>query len=134
MDAAATNALEEVLPNLAFAVDGIDAEVLFQLSVDDLGRVRDIECLTSWTQPKNLIPLATLLERVVEVGASSVVYLSRGSGGGGTLEDCDLDFTERLIEAGRACGVEVRDHYVVQGGGYYSLRRTTDLWDGPRPS
>lgn len=131
MPAPTTKPLDEVLPNLAYAVDGIEAEVLFQLSVDATGCVRDIECLTSWTQPKNLIPLLTLLERVVEVGASSAVYLSRGSGFAGALEDCDLDFTQRLIEAGHACGVEVRDHYIVQGGAYYSLRRATDLWETP---
>jgi hypothetical protein len=118
-----------VLPNLAHVVESVEGEVLFQLSVDLEDNICDIECLASSLQPKNLIPLDLLLERVVEVGGCAAVYVSRGSGRHGAVEECDLGFTARLIEAGRACGVEVRDHYIVERGGFFSLRGATGLWE-----
>lgn len=121
--------LEDVLPSLAYIVDGIDAETIFQLSVDAQGNVRDIECLSSVEQPKNTIPLLLLLERVGDVGATAAVYVSKGSGSGGELADCDVDFTRRLIDAGRVLDIQVLDHYIVERGAYISLRSATDLWE-----
>ena len=105
-----TKQLDDVLPSLAYIVDGIDAETIFQLSVDARGSVCDIECLGSLDQPKNMIPLLLLLERVGDVGAHAAVYVSKGSGDGGEVADCDVDFTRRLIDAGRFLDIDVLDH------------------------
>jgi len=124
-----TRSFDEVLPSIAYIAEGIEGEVLFQLSVDAHDRVCDVECLASRRQPKNTIPLLLLLERVVQVGARAAIYVSKGSGPAEELAECDVDFTRRLIEAGRVCDIEVRDHYIVERGGYVSLRATTDLWE-----
>ena len=124
-----TKQLEDVLPSLAYIVDGIDAETIFQLSVDARGNVCDIECLGSLNQPKNMIPLLLLLERVGDVGARAAVYVSKGSGAEGEIADCDVDFTRRLIDAGRFLDIDVLDHYLVVRGAYVSLRAATDLWE-----
>lgn len=121
--------LEDVLPSLAYIVDTVEAETLFQLSVDARGCVCDIECLGSVTQPKNTIPLLLLLEHVNAVGAAAAVYVSKGSGELGELAECDVDFTRRLIDAARVFDIEVLDHYVVERGAYVSLRAATDLWE-----
>ncbi len=101
---------------------------MFQVSLDGAGEVIDIECLASASQPKNMLPLDLLLERPRDVGASSVMYVSNASGALGSPEDCDVDFTARLIEAGAASGVPVTDHYLVREGGFVSLKATTSLW------
>lgn len=117
-----------ILPNLAEIISGVEGDILFQLSLDPGGEVIDIECLASATQPKNMIPLDLLLERPRDVGASSVIYVSNASGKLDPPDDCDTDFTARLIEAGAIVGMPVTDHYLVRDRSFASLKKATALW------
>ncbi len=119
---------EYILPNLTNILSAVEGDVIFQLSLDEGGEVVDIECLASATQPKNMIPLDLLLERPKDVGAGAVMYVSNTTGSLEQPEDCEIDFTERLLRAGEAVGVEVVDHYLVADGRLMSLRRETALW------
>ncbi|MEA2435169.1 MAG: repair protein RadC [Actinomycetota bacterium] len=119
---------EKLLPSLAQIVTGIDGEVLFQISLDSDRSVMDIECLASQVQPKNMLPLDLVLEHPLDLGAGSVLFVSNSSGSLAEPAESDLDFTRRLIEAGRISRMPVEDHYIVKDGGYLSLRRSTDLW------
>lgn len=119
---------EYILSNLAQIVSGIEGDVLFQISLDPVGEVIDIECLASASQPKNMLPLDLLFERPRDVGAGSVMYVSNASGTLDVIEDCDLAFTARLIEAGRRIGIPVTDHYLVRDQRLSSLKATTGLW------
>lgn len=119
---------EYILPNLARIVSEVEGDILFQISLDELGEVIDVECLASATQPKNMLPLDLLFERPCDVGATSVLYVSNASGAIDPPESCDTDFTARLIEAGRRVGVPVEDHYLVRDGEFASLKRRTGLW------
>lgn len=75
-----------------------------------------------------MIPLDLLLERPADVGASSVMFVSNASGKLQSPDDCDLDFTARLIEAGAIAGVPVIDHYLVRDRSFASLKKETALW------
>lgn len=119
---------EYILPNLADIVTQVEGDVLFQISLDARGEVIDIECLASATQPKNTIPLDLLLDGPRGVGASSVMYVSNASGSLESPEDCDTEFTARLIEAGAMAGIPVADHYLVRDHRVVSLKATTALW------
>lgn len=120
---------EKLLPNLAKIISGVDGEVLFQVSLGSDRSVLDIECLASQVQPVNMLPLDLVLEHPARIGASSVMFVSSSSGSLTEPDECDLAFTDRLIEAGEMSGVPVYDHYLVREGGYVSLRASTDLWD-----
>lgn len=128
MDTTEKRLVEHILPNLAEIISGVDGEVLFQISLDAQDEVIDIECLTSATQPKNMLPLDLLLERPLDLNAAGVTYVSSGTGSVGAPAECELSFTARLIEAGATAGIPVVDHHLVITGHLVSLRETTALW------
>ena len=118
---AAQDALERLVPIIA----GIDeGTVLFCTCIDANGFIRDSECFASPTQPLATLPVDQLFTLARRIGAAGVLFTSRAEGPSGDSES----FTSTLIAAGRAAGVEVVDHVVVDGGERRSLRATTDLW------
>jgi DNA repair protein RadC len=123
--------IEEILPNLAQIVSGLEGqgEVIFQIPLNKHGEVIDeIECLASPTQPKNLLPLELVLQYPKDIGAAEVTFVSNSCGELTSPAEADIDFTRRLIDAGRTVGVPIADHYLAANDHYISLRQSTDLW------
>ncbi len=118
---------DDLLTNLARIISEVEAEMLFQVSLDESSQVLDIECLASGTESKDSLPVDLLLERPRELGAASVLYISSGSAR--PPAQVDLDFTRDLIGAGARHQISVLDHYLVEAGAPCSLRSTTNLWN-----
>lgn len=119
---------EDAITDLVKIVGGVDAEVVFVTCIDVNGDVGESECFASNTQPKNAIPIDQLYYLPERIGASAVMLTSTSSGPIKKLHDCDVEFTRRVIEAGRKRGIAVWDHVLVAGDQFRSMSQCTDLW------
>jgi DNA repair protein RadC len=119
---------EDAIDNLVKIVGGVDAEIVFVTCIDENGDVGESECFASNTQPKNAIPLHQLYHLPEQIGATAVMLTSTSSGPLKELHDCDVEFTRRVIRAGRRRGIAVWDHILVEGDQYRAMSRCTDLW------
>lgn len=120
---------EDAIDNLVKIVGGVDAEIVFVTCIDENGDVGESECFASNTQPKNAIPINQLYYLPEQIGATAVMLTSNSSGPLEELHDCDVEFTRRVIDAGRKRGIAVWDHILVEGDQFRALSRCTDLWN-----
>jgi len=120
---------EDAIDNLVKIVGGVDAEIVFVTCIDENGDVSESECFASDTQPKNAIPIDQLFYLPEQIGATAVMLTSNSSGPLEELHDCDVEFTRRVIEAGRKRGIAVWDHILVEGDQFRVMSHGTDLWN-----
>lgn len=120
---------EDAIDNLVKIVGGVDAEIVFVTCIDEKGDVSESECFASNTQPKNAIPIDQLFYLPEQIGATAVMLTSNSSGPLEELHDCDVEFTRRVIEAGRKRGIAVWDHILVEGDQFRVMSHGTDLWN-----
>jgi DNA repair protein RadC len=120
--------LEDAIDNLVKIVGGVDAEIVFVTCIDENGDVSESECFASSTQPKNAIPLDQLYHLPEQIGATAVMLTSTSSGPLKELHDCDVEFTRRVIGAGRRRGIAVWDHILVEGDQFRAMSRYAALW------
>jgi DNA repair protein RadC len=119
---------EDAIDNLVKIVGGVDAEIVFVTCIDKNGDVSESECFASSTQPKNAIPIDQLFYLPEQTGTTAIMVTSSSSGPIKELHDCDVEFTRRVVEAGRKRGISVWDHILVEGDQFRALRQCTDLW------
>ena len=120
---------EDAIDNLVKIVGGVDADIVFVTCIDENGDVSESECFASNTQPKNAIPIDQLYYLPEQIGATAVMLTSNSSGSLKDVHDCDVEFTRRVIEAGRKRGIAVWDHILVEGDQFRAMSRCTDLWE-----
>jgi len=119
----------DAIENLVKIVGGVDAEIVFVTCIDENGAVSESECFASNTQPKNAIPIDQLYYLPEQIGATAIMLTSNSSGPLKELHDCDVEFTRRVIEAGRERGIAVWDHILVEGDQFRAMSHCTDLWN-----
>lgn len=120
---------EDAIDNLVRIVGGLDAEIVSVTCIDLHGKATDSECFASNTEPKNALPLDELFYLPEQMGALAVMFTSTSSGPIEELHDCDVEFTRRLIEAGRERGILVYEHILVEGDMFRIMSQCTDLWN-----
>lgn len=120
---------KDAIEHLVKIVGGVDAEIVMVTCIDDNGDVGESECFASNTQPKNAIPIEQLFYLPEQIGATAVMLTSNSSGPLSELHDCDVEFTRRVIEAGRKRAIRVWDHILVEGDQFRAMSRCTDLWN-----
>ncbi len=120
---------EDAIENLVKVVGGVDAEIVLVTCIDDNGDVGESECFASNTRPKNAIPIDQLFYLPEQIGATAVMLTSNSSGPLPELHDCDVEFTRRVIKAGRKRAITVWDHILVEGGQFRAMSQCTDLWN-----
>jgi DNA repair protein RadC len=64
---------------------------------------------------------ASIFRAAIVVGAAAVVLVHNHPSGDPKPSREDMEFTERLIEAGKLLGVSILDHVVIAESGYRSL-------------
>ena len=57
----------------------------------------------------------TVVKRALELNASAVVLAHNHPAGDPTPSAADIDMTRKVVEAARALGIAVHDHFVVGG-------------------
>ncbi|MDQ3661962.1 MAG: hypothetical protein M3454_13075 [Actinomycetota bacterium] len=119
---------EDAIDNLVKIVGSVDAEIVFVTCIDANGDVSESECFASNSQPKNAIPIDQLYHLPEQIASTAVMITSNSSGPLNELQDCDIEFTRRVIEAGRKRGIAVWDHILVEGERFRAMSRCTDLW------
>ena len=119
---------DEAVERLVPILGEIDGEVVFCTCIDDDGFVGDSECFASREQPKSTLPVEELFYLARTTGAPAMMFTSGSSGPIDQLQECDVLFTRRLLDAGRACGVRVHDHFLVGGGTYRKMSESMDVW------
>ncbi len=120
--------LIDAVDKLVEVVGSVDAEVIFSTCIDLYGFVGDSECFVSNDQPVTMLPVDELFYLPRKTGAAAVMFTSKSSGDIAELWDCDVEFTKRLIEAGRSLGIPVHDHVLVEGKAFRVMSECTDLW------
>jgi hypothetical protein len=119
----------QAIESLTKVVGAIEGEVVFATCIDADGFVSESECFASDVQPKNLLPIDELFYLPLKLGAPRVMITSRSSGPIGQLHDCDVDFTARVIEAGKELGIEVFEHVLVEKDAFRLMTESApQLW------
>lgn len=67
------------------------------------------------SKSESTVGVAEIYREAVRRNASMVIVAHNHPGGGSSPSAADLDITRRLIEAGRALGVALKDHLVMGG-------------------
>lgn len=119
----------DAIESLTQIVGSIDAEVVFATCIDADGYVGDSECFASNEQPKNLLPVDELFRLANKLDAPAIMITSRSSGPIDQIHACDRDFTERVLDAGQACGVAVFEHVLVEKDKFRLMTESApELW------
>lgn len=66
--------------------------------------------------------IRTIIARALDFQAVAVVIVHNHPGGQREASPTDIEFTMRLVEAGRTMGVTLLDHIIVAGGECISLK------------
>jgi hypothetical protein len=120
---------EDAIEHLVSIVSEVEESVLFITCVDDEGRVGESECFVSATEPLEKIPLEALFHLPLRLRAPSVLVTSRSTGFTGSPAEGDVDLARRIVEKGKACGVDVYEHVLVgDNDTHCRLSQVTDLW------
>lgn len=98
-------------------------EVMGALLLDARNRVIAVADVFRGTATSAAVVPAPIFRAAVEHGAVSVVLFHNHPSGDPSPSADDRATTQRFVEAGRAVGIEVRDHVVVGRAGWVSFRR-----------
>jgi len=74
------------------------------------------------TLDRSLVHPREVLARAITDHAASIFLVHNHPSGNERPSDEDVRVTQRLIEAGRIIGIEVRDHVIVTRDGYFSFQ------------
>lgn len=119
----------QAIESLTKVVGAIEAEVVFSTCIDAEGFVADSECFASDIQPKNLLPVEELFYLARAMDAPMVMITSRSSGPIAQLHECDVDFTERVLDAGMDFGIGVFEHVLVEKDSFRLMSESApELW------
>lgn len=119
----------DAIPMLMNIVGTLEEEVVFATCIDAEGFIGDSECFSSATQPKNLLPVDELFHLARRKGAPAVMITSRSSGPIEELHDCDVDFTERVLDVGCDLGIRVCEHVLVERTSFRLMTQSAPhLW------
>lgn len=121
---------EQAIGDIAYLVAHVGAEAIVSTCIRADGTIGDSEFFASSDQPKNTFPLSQLFYLAVRTGAPAVLVVSTAGGPLDRIHGCDVDFTRRLVAAGREAGIRVHDHVIVDGDLWCSLGESTALLEG----
>lgn len=119
---------EDAIDSLVPIVGRVEGEVIFATCIDEQGFVGESECFASLEQPKTTLPMDELFYLPQEMNAAAVMFTSKSSGPITELHDCDVQFTERLIQTGRKLRILVYEHVLVEDDKFRLMSQCTDLW------
>lgn len=108
---------------LAASLAGEAREVMGVLLLDAKNRLLEDFVVFRGTVSSAAVAPSPILRAAVLAGASGLVLYHNHPSGDPSPSPEDRATTRRLVEAGRAVGVEVRDHLVVARGAWLSFRQ-----------
>ncbi len=91
------------------------------ITLDGASQILHIRTVFIGTLTQSIVhPREVFADAICDRAASIIVAHNHPSG---TLRpsEADIRITERLVEVGRVVGIELLDHVIITGGGYYSF-------------
>ena len=97
-------------------------EVFHVLFLDKKNQLIADECLGRGTVDHAPVYPREVVRRALELSASAILIAHNHPSGDPTPSKADVDMTKAIVEAARALGIAVHDHFVVGGDQVVSLR------------
>jgi len=105
------------------AIGDSDREELFVMCLNTKNKVVAIHSVSVGMINQSIAHPASIFKTAILNNAASVIVSHNHPSYDPTPSDEDVEFTNRLVEAGKLIGIPVKDHIIVNGvGGYYSIR------------
>lgn len=108
-------------------IEDANQEHLLVLLLDSKGGVIRIETVFIGSLNESVAHPREIFHRAVRYGAASLLVVHNHPSGNPEPSRQDLQFTERLIQAGKVMGIPLQDHLVIGHGRYCSIREGKTL-------
>ncbi|MBM7634219.1 JAB domain-containing protein [Geomicrobium sediminis] len=100
-----------------------DREELLVLCLNTKNKVVAIHSVSVGIINQSIAHPATIFKTAILNNAASIILAHNHPSYDVTPSEEDIDFTDRVVEAGKLIGIPVLDHIIVNGvGGYYSIK------------
>lgn len=117
----------EIWQMLRERAGAFDQESFFVVCLDARMRARDITEVSRGTLNSTSAHPREVFRIAVATGAKSIIVAHNHPAGTLRPSNADLEVTERLRAAGDSLGIDLFDHIIVTGEGYYSLAEHGEL-------
>ncbi len=98
------------------------------LALDVKHRILSMRVISVGTATETYAHPRDIFRWIIQVSGSRCIVGHNHPSGSMEPSAEDIQLTKQLLEAGKLLDIPVLDHLVVSGGGYVSIRQTTDLW------
>ncbi len=104
------------------ALQHMDREVMAVAILDSFHRLVGIHAASVGTRVSAPVSPADLFKAAILSNASGIILVHNHPSGRMEFSPDDVNVTRRMLEAGKAIGIDVLDHVIVGGGRWLSLR------------
>lgn len=111
----------DVAEFLRASIGADDQETLLVLGLDQHLRLQVVRTVGTGSPTKVVILPREVFRPLIEAGMHAAVLVHNHPSGDPTPSADDVEFTSRMVEAGRIVGISVVDHVVVTRQGFASL-------------
>lgn len=119
---------EDVGDELVDLLGALPQETVIVLILGAEGRVLGLDAVAIGPSWRACFEFRDVFASVCRRGGMAVIVAHSHTSGLTRPSAADLDFTARLLEAGRLLGVDVVDHIIVVEQSWCSLKESTHLW------
>lgn len=120
------NGPEKVAELAETILKNADREYLLVLSVDSKGRPLAVEIVSIGTVNATLAEPREIFKHAILVNAAGIILAHNHPSGDCTPSEEDTVMTERVKEAGKLLGIQLKDHVII-GDGYFSFNKEERL-------
>ena len=119
---------EDVGDELVDLLGGLTQETVIAISLGREGRVLGLDVVALGSSWRACIEFQDIFTSVCRREGAAVIVAHNHPSGLTSPSKADLDFSTRLLDAGRFLGIEVVDHLIVTTKSWRSLKESTRVW------
>ena len=105
-----------------YKVTDREKEHFWCIGLNTRNNIKYIDLVSLGTLNSSLVHPREVFRLAIYKGVSVLIIGHNHPSGDPAPSNEDIKITQRLIEAGRIIGIEVLDHVIIGGTGYYSLK------------
>ena len=113
---------QSVVELLSLEMKVLKQEEMRILLLDTRNNVRKVETVSKGTLNNSLVHAREVFREAIKASANSIVLVHNHPSGSANPSADDCRVTKELVKAGKVIGIEIIDHVIIAGEGYFSFQ------------